>query len=131
VTAMADVIDAALDSGSTMKIYTGSAPADADTTASGTLLASIPLNFPVFGAASSGVITLDITGPPEDTSADATGTAGYARIYKVDGTTCIVQFDTVTVTAGGGEVEMNSISVTTGVSVQITGAGTITVPESD
>jgi hypothetical protein len=127
-------INTDLGGASRMLIYTGSAPADADLAATGILLADIPLEATPFtgptDTGSGSLLTLDITPTPEDTSADGTGTAGYARLVTSGGAS-IIQFDDITVTGGGGEVEMNSLDVTAGVSVQITGAGTITIPESD
>jgi hypothetical protein len=123
-----------LGASSRMLIYSGAAPSWADDAATGILLADIPLEaIPFTGPADTGggsTITLDITPTPEDSSADATGTAGYARLVTGAGTP-IVQFDTITTTGLGGEVEMNTLTITAGVAVQITGAGTITCPESD
>ena len=52
VDTVVDRIDAGAGAG-TLKIYSGSIPADGDTTPAGTLLATITLADPAFGAASS------------------------------------------------------------------------------
>ena len=132
----ADEISALVDAGAgagLMKIYSGAVPADADTAITAqVLLAEITLNDPSFAAAVDGApggdIVLDVTPIPEDSSANATGTASFARLTD-SVSTVAVQFDTVTATGGGGEVEINSIAIQSGAAVQVTG-GTITVPES-
>lgn len=133
----ADVISAAVDAGvgaGLMRIYdaTGGIPSDADVAISTqVLLAEITLNDPSFAAAADSNpdadLVLDVTPIPEDSSANATGTAAFARLVTSAGAT-VVQFDDVTVTGGGGEVEINSVAIQAGAAVQVT-AGTITVPE--
>lgn len=134
----ADELSAAVDGGAgagLLRIYddTGAIPADADTAiTTQVLLAEITLNDPSFAAAidaaPGGQIVLDVTPIPEDSSANASGTANFGRLVD-DGGTTVVQFDTVTVTSGGGEIEINSINIQAGAAVQATG-GAITVPES-
>ena len=70
---------AALANGGTIKIYNGTIPTTPQTAVGAqTLLAQLSLAATAFGAASTGVATAGtITG---DTSADATGTASWARI---------------------------------------------------
>lgn len=73
-------LKAAFDADGRINIYTGSQPADADTAASGTLLGTLSMAATGIGAASAGSSTwAAIT---SDTSADASGTAGWGRIYK-------------------------------------------------
>ncbi len=67
-----------------INVYTGSQPATADTAASGTLLATLTLPSDVFGASSSGTITANTI--TADSSADASGTPGYARWYRTGDT---------------------------------------------
>jgi hypothetical protein len=136
--AEADQIAADVDSGpaaAILRIYdaTGGIPADADVAiTTQVLLAEITMNDPAFAAAvdanPGGRIDADVIPIPEDSSANATGTAAFGRLDESTGTT-IVQFDTVTVTSGGGEIEINSINIQAGAAVQLTG-GSITVPES-
>jgi hypothetical protein len=54
-----------------------------------------------------------------DATADATGTAGHFRLYASDGTTCHGQ-GTVTATGGGGDLTLDSLSITSGQAVTIT-----------
>jgi hypothetical protein len=70
------------------------------------------------------VSTFDTT-PVLTTTGVATGTAGWFRITDNSGDT--VMDGSVTATGGGGELELNTTSITTGVTVEIT-AGTLTTP---
>jgi hypothetical protein len=103
-----------LNTGS-IQIRTGASPG-VDSVATGTLLATLPLAAAAFGAwsagsASAGAIT-------QDASADATGTAGYFRALTSGGAAVID--GTVTVTAGGGDMELNSVSIVAAATVDIT-----------
>lgn len=121
--AMADVIGDSLDSG-TIKIYTGTIPTDADTAVGAqTLLATLTFNAAAFPAASNGVLTAAAI--TSDTSADATGTAAWARIASSGGTT---KMD-VTVGTSGEDINFNSVAFQTGATVAITSL-TITVPKT-
>ncbi len=91
-----------------------------------TVLSEHALNNPAFGAASNGVTTANTIGA--DTSANATGTAAKCRWYDRDA--ALVFEGTVTVTAGGGDIELNSLAISSGVQVTINASGTITVPAS-
>lgn len=124
--AQADAVTTRVDAGAAagrLRIYTGSKPAGPDTAASGTLLADIALNDPAFGSASSGVATLDVTPEPTDASANATGTAGYARFTDSDGNGVL----DCSVGTSGAEVNLNTLSVVSGVIVTVTSC-TYTVP---
>lgn len=66
------------------RLYTGAAPATPETAATGTLLADITLNDPAFEVAAAGSMALDVTPEPQDASADAAGTGGYARFMDSD-----------------------------------------------
>lgn len=123
--AAVDLIDAGTGSGA-LQIWSGTAPSDPSGTPAGTKLAEIPLNEPAFGDAATGVATLDLTGGLDDI-ADATGTAGFARI--VDGNAAGKMDLTVSATGDGGEVELASLSVVSGTTVSVTG-GTVTMPAS-
>jgi hypothetical protein len=68
--------------GGKIDIYSGTRPTNADTVLSGnTLLGTLTLNATAFGAASGGVLTAAAI--TSDTSADATGTATWFRMYVV------------------------------------------------
>lgn len=115
-----------------LRIYSGAQPAGPGTSPSGTLLAEFALSNPAFGAASTGVCTLDITPAVEDTSANATGTAGYFRLLTAAeqaGTGLGVIDGTVTATGGGGDLTLNTVSIVSGATVTVT-SGTITMPAS-
>lgn len=125
-TAAADAIVDQLDAGPAagyIEIRTGAQPATANTAATGTLLATLTLSDPAFGAAVSGVATASAI--TSDAAADATGTAGWFRAYTsaagavIDGS--------VTATGGGGDLQLNSVSIVLGGTVSIT-SWTVTMP---
>ncbi len=120
--AVVDLLDAGSGAG-TLKIYTGSQPASANDAASGTLLATVTLGDPAFGAASTGVATL--AGTPLSGTGVAAGTAGWARL--ADSTGATVLDGSVTATGGGGQIELATTTISIGVTVQIT-SGTVTMP---
>lgn len=88
---LVDAIDAAATAGY-VEIRTGAQPANPGVAATGTLLATITLNDPAFGAAAYddpnnwAEADADIDPALSDSSADATGTAGYFRVYDGDDT---------------------------------------------
>lgn len=112
-----DQIESTIGTAPILKIRTGSAPADCATGDSGTVLASLTLPSDWMAAASSG--TKAKSGTWQDTSADATGTAAHWRLYDSGGSTCHAQ-GTVTATGGGGDLTLDSTSVTSGQQVTIT-----------
>ena len=123
--AMVNAIRDQLDGGAgpaTIKIYSGTQPATGDTALSGnTLLATITLADPSLPGASSGSATLNGL-PLEDTSADATGTATFAR---VESSTPANVFD-CDVGTSGASINLNTVSIVAGGPVRITG-GTLSV----
>lgn len=110
-----DAIETTIGTAPTLEIRSGSVPANCAAADSGTLLASMTLPSDWLAAASSGSKTL--LGTWQDTSADATGTAGHFRI-KVSGT-CHIQ-GTVTATGGGGDMTLDNVSIASGQQVTIT-----------
>ena len=113
---LADAVDAAIN--------TGAGTAVLEILATATVLATINLQNPAFGAASSGVITLaGVT--LSDTSADATGTADGFQIKDRNGT--VVLSGTVTGLSGGGDIELDNTSIVATQQVDIT-ALTYTAP---
>lgn len=106
-----------------VRIYSGSAPANPQTAASGTLLAELRFNATAFGAAATGAATANAF--TADSSANADGTAGYARLLQSDGSTVIAD---CSVGTSGADINLNSLSISTGVEVQITSM-TYTQPE--
>lgn len=129
--AACNAVTAAIDAGTagTLRIYTGSAPANPQTTATGTLLAAVVLNKPSFGTASVGVATI-VTSPTLTATAGNTGTAGWFRIVtstEAAGTGLGTLDGSVTATGGGGDLTLDSVSITSGLAVNVTG-GTVTQP---
>lgn len=110
----ADLVADRLDNGY-LRIYDGAKPADADTAISTqTLLAELRFANPSAPAAVAGVVTF---GPlTADASANATGTATWARLLKSDGTTVVMD---VTVGTAGADINIvtTSIVATTAVSL--------------
>jgi hypothetical protein len=120
-----DAIVDSLDAGATptVKIYTGSQPADADDAATGTLLVTINLDgTAAFGAAAAGVATAD-NSPALTGTAVAAGTAGWFRaadsgdVNRIDGD----------VGEGSGTLNLDNTDIGVGQLVTITG-WTVTVP---
>jgi hypothetical protein len=121
--AIVDLTDGGAGAG-TIKIYTGSQPATANTAVTGTLLATFTLNDPAFDAAASGVAALDIS-PVISTTGVAAGDAGYFRLE--DSTGADILDGSVTATGGGGQLTINTVTVSVGVDLTITSL-TVTVP---
>jgi hypothetical protein len=125
--ALANQITASIDAGAgagKLRVYSGSQPAGPDTAIGAqVLLAEFTLAKPSFGAAATGVITLQST--PRSTTGLAAGTAAWFR--ALDSNNVAVVDGTVTVTGGGGELQLNTLTISVGVAVDIT-TGTITMP---
>lgn len=115
--AQLDAFETAVGTSAILHIRTGAPPATCATADSGTVLATLNLPSDWMAAASSG--SKAKTGTWEDTSADATGTAGHFRIYASDGTTCHAQ-GTITATGGGGDMTLDNTSIATGQAVSVT-----------
>lgn len=114
-----DAIEATIGTSAVMKIFTSTVPANCAAANSGTVLATLNLPSNWMAAASSGQVLK--TGTWEDSSADSGGTAGHFRIFASDGTTCHMQ-GTVTATGGGGDLTLNTTTITSGAGyVTITG----------
>jgi len=99
-----------LDAGSgpgTAKIYSGRIPTSPDTPATGTLLAELVLSKPC------GVVAdkkLTFSAIAQDTSANATGYAGYVRLADSDGNAVL---DGDISSAGGvGVLKLNTTNIT-------------------
>lgn len=121
-----DAIKTAIDAGSgagTIKVYNGTQPtAASDAVTTQTLLATLTFSDPC-GSSSSGTLTMSAI--TQDTAADATGTATWARIADSTGATV---FDAdVTNTGSGGTIQFNTTNFVSGGPVLIS-SFTITVP---
>lgn len=114
-----------------VRIYSGTVPTDADTALGAqVLLAELTASNPMFGSAvdlnpGARATASAIT---DDSSADATGTAAFFRIVKGGGAVCVIQ-GSATATGGGGQLELNTVSIVAGALVQITSL-TATMSES-
>ncbi len=122
-TSIANAIQTAFDSGAacTIQIRSGTRPAGPGTTATGTLLATVALNSTASFTESGGVLTVV---DPAAVTGVADGTASWARL--LNDSTAVMDFR-VTATGGGGDITLSTTTISTGLSVDITG-GTITVP---
>ncbi|GIH91945.1 hypothetical protein ACFFMN_33935 [Planobispora siamensis] len=120
--AIVDLLDAGAGA-ATIEVRTGSQPASAEDAASGTLLCTFTLADPAFGGSATGTATM--AGAPRSTTGAAAGTAGYFRAKDSSGNT--VMDGSVSATGGGGDLQLNTTTISVGVNVQIT-SGTVTMP---
>lgn len=118
--AMGAALATDIGASATIEIRSGTKPATPETAASGTLLATVAIS----GSFSStgGVLT---AADPASVAPAASGTAGYFRLKKSGGTA--VLDGTVTGGGGGGDMQLGSTTITTGVNIDL-GVPTITVP---
>lgn len=118
----ADSVGSDLDSGF-IDIYTGAQPA-ANAAPTGTLLVSCALAADAYAAAVAGVAAKNGTVAG---TAVATGNAGYAQQRNAANTRWM--YGSVTATAGGGDVELDTIAIAIDDVISIT-TSTITQPAS-
>lgn len=120
--ALITAIDAGAGPG-TIKIYTGTQPTTAnDAITSQTLLGTLTFSDPC-GSTSAGVLTMSAI--TQDSSADATGTAAWARIADSTGAT-VFDVDCGN-TGGGATLQFNTVNFVIGGPILIT-SFTVTVP---
>lgn len=113
--ALADAVDAAINTGSgtaVLRLRDGT-----------TTIVDFDLSNPAFGAASSGVITLADT--PIAGTAEAAGDVDNFQILDRDGT--LLLSGSVTATSGGGDIEVDNVSIANSQSCSLT-ALTYTAP---
>lgn len=115
ITAVKDAIDAGSGAGK-FQLYTGSSPG-VNNAATGTLLAELTLSDPC-GTVTNGVLTFSAI--TADSSANANGTAGYARI--VTSASATVADLSVGATGSGADVILNNVNIVAGGEVSITSA---------
>ena len=113
-----DALESAIGVSAVMKIFSGAAPANTGAANSGTVLATLSLPSDWMAAAASRAKAK--SGTWQDSSADATGTAGHFRIYASDGTTCHIQ-GTITISGGGGDMTLDNTSLAVGQNFTVTG----------
>jgi hypothetical protein len=115
-----DDIVAAVGTSGLIRVYTGALPANVAAAASGTLLGTLTCSA-TLGTVSGGVLTFSAV--TQDSSADATGTAGYFRL-TTSGGTAVAQGDVGT---SGADMNLNTVSIVAGGPISVTSA-TITAP---
>ena len=120
--AVVDLLDAGAGAGY-IEIRTGSQPATPNTAASGTLLGTLTLSDPAFGAAATGTATASAI--TDDSAADASGTAGWFRGYDSAGNAVID--GSITGTGGGGDMELDDVNIVAGGTIAVS-SWTITMP---
>jgi len=98
-----------------LRIYSGTRPATGG--AITTVLAELVCNATFAPAASAGVLTLNAIA--SDASANATGTASWARIFKSDGTTIVLD---CSVGTSAADIILNTVSIVAAATVSVTSA---------
>lgn len=122
--ALLNVIASTIAATPHIEVWSGAAPANCAAASTGTKLAK----FDLVGsagtwndAAASGSMNFVASATlPLSTTGLANGTAGYYRVFASDDTTCHEQ-GTVTATGGGGDATIDSTTIATTQTVQITG----------
>lgn len=116
--AKADAITTAVGNAGTLTIYSGAQPATGGTAT--TVLATFTLGSP-FAPASTGTLggTVSISPTlPSAVTASASGTASWYRV-STSGAAQVID-GTVTATGGGGDLQLTTTTITSGLSIQIT-----------
>lgn len=98
-----------------LRIYDGSRPATGGSAT--TILAELTCNATFAGAAAAGVLTLNAI--TQDSAANATGTATWARLFKSDGTTIVMD---LSVGTSGADINLNTVAIVTNAIVSVTSA---------
>ena len=95
-----------------IRLYSGTAPTTTAAAAGTLLVGNGRLGATAFAAPSAGTNARQIVANTmtSDPAADAGGTPTYARLFQSDGTTVICQLS-VTVTGGGGEMQIDSVPI--------------------
>lgn len=106
-----DALTTGVGASGKLRIYNGSRPATGGTAT--TLLAELTLNATFAPGASSGVLTLNAI--TSDSSADATGTATWARIVTSGGTFVV----DMNVGTSGSDLNLNTTSIVASAAVAI------------
>lgn len=116
ITAVLTAIDYATGAG-TLKIYSGTRPATGAAVTTQTLLATLTFSS-TSGTVSNGVLTFSAI--TKDSSADADGTATWARIQ--DGDAAFVADLDVGATGSGKDIILNNVNIVAGGEVSISSA---------
>lgn len=114
VNAQANALSDLLDNGY-MRIYDGEQPATADTAIGAqVLIAELRLANPFSGAASAGVLTASAI--TKDSSANASKTATWFRLFQSDGTTAVLDGSVGTASA---DLILGSVDISAGSEVSV------------
>lgn len=118
--AQLDAIETEVGTAPILRIFDGSVPANAAASiGSSNKLAEGTLPSDWAAAASSGSKAKSGTWTLTGQTAASTGTVGtYFRLYKSDGTTCVIQ-GTFSVTGGGGDMTADNASIANGQSITV------------
>lgn len=111
-----DAIETTIGASPILRILSGAMPANCAAAETGTILAEMTLPSDWLAAASGG--TKSKSGTWSDLTANATGTAGYYRIYNSAGTVCGEQGE-CTDTAGAGPMKLSTTSIVAGEPVTV------------
>lgn len=117
---IADAIDAGA-AGGKLNIYSGQRPASgggAIDPFNNILLGTLTFSKPCYSSIDNGVLTFAAIA--QDTAADNSGTAIWARITNSDGT-YVMDLD-VTVNSGSGDIKLNSVDIIQGGPISIISA---------
>lgn len=110
-----DTITTAVGASGILRIYDGTKPANVATAiTTQVLLAELTTNATFAPAASGGVLTLNAI--TSDSSANATGTATWARQFKSDGTTAIYD---LSVGTSGADINFNTVAFVAGAVIAV------------
>lgn len=94
---------------------TGASPANCEASITGTTLVTMNLPSDYMNTSSGGSVTKNGTW---SASASVSGVADFFRLFKSDGTTCQIQ-GTVTLTSGGGDMELDNTNIATSQTVTV------------
>lgn len=116
-----DAIDTAVNTGTgttggTIEIFTGVVNGTFGSNPAGTLISTITLDATAFAASSSGVMVATLTSP-DGTAAPSALVAGCFVISDRDG--AHVLDGSITVTSGGGDLELTDVNIGNGVVISI------------
>lgn len=116
--AKANQLEGTVGTSAKLRIFTGAQPANCAAADSGTQLLEMDLPSDWLAAASGGAVSKLGTW---QANASAAGVAGHFRIYNTGLTTCHLQ-GSVTVTSGGGDMEIDNTNIASGQQVTVTTA---------
>lgn len=111
-----DAVETDIGAAPILKIRTGPQPLNCAAADSGTVVVSITLSADWMDTASGGA--KNFADLPGTFTASGSGIGDHFRLYKSDGTTCMMQ-GTVTLTGAGGNITMSNNNVVSGFSYTV------------